>query len=33
MTREVQDKIKKEIEVNENHIDNFPLETETGTKK
>lgn len=33
MTREEQDRIKKEIEVNENHINNFPLETETGTKK
>lgn len=33
MTKELQDTIKKEIEVNENHIDNFPLETETGTKK
>lgn len=33
MTNELQEKIKKEIEVNENHINNFPLETETGTKK
>lgn len=33
MTIDLQDKIKKEIEVNENHINNFPLETETGTKK
>lgn len=33
MTKELQEKIKKEIEVNENHIDKFPLETETGTKK
>lgn len=33
MTREEQDRIKKEIEINESHIDNFPLETETGTKK
>lgn len=33
MTNELQEQIKKEIEVNENHINNFPLETETGTKK
>lgn len=33
MTNELQEKIKKEIEINENHINNFPLETETGTKK
>lgn len=33
MTNELQEKIKKEIEVNENHINTFPLETETGTKK
>ena len=32
MTNELQEQIKKEIEVNENHINNFPLETETGTK-
>ena len=31
MTNELQEQIKKEIEVNENHINNFPLETETGT--
>ena len=33
MTNELQEKIKKEIEINENHINNFHLETETGTKK
>ena len=33
MTPEQQAKIKKEIEINENHINSFPLETETGTKK
>ena len=33
MTNELQEQIKKEIEINENHINNFPLETETGTKK
>ena len=33
MTSDLQDRIKKEIEINENHINNFPLETETGTKK
>lgn len=33
MTNELQEQIKKEIEVNENHINSFPLETETGTKK
>ena len=33
MTNELQENIKKEIEVNENHINTFPLETETGTKK
>lgn len=33
MIVDLQDKIKKEIEINENHINNFPLETETGTKK
>ena len=33
MTKGLQDTIKKEIEVNENHIDNFPLEVKTGTKK
>lgn len=33
MTRDLQEQIKKEIEINENHLDNFPLETEKGTKK
>lgn len=33
MTQEQQVKIKKQIEINENHINNFPLETTTGTKK
>lgn len=33
MTNEIQAKIKEEITINENHINNFPLETETGTKK
>ena len=33
MTTDLQEQIKKEIEINENHIENFPLETETGTKK
>lgn len=33
MNKEQQEKILQEIEVNENHINNFPLETETGTKK
>lgn len=33
MTKELQEQIKKEIEINENHISNFPLETNTGTKK
>lgn len=33
MTNELQEKIKKEIEINENHINTFTLETETGTKK
>lgn len=29
----IKEKIQEEIKVNENHIDNFPLETQTGTKK
>lgn len=33
MNKELQERIKKEIEINENHINNFPLETNTGTKK
>lgn len=33
MTQEQQVKIKEQIEINENHINNFPLETTTGTKK
>lgn len=33
MTTDLQAQIKKEIEINENHIENYPLETETGTKK
>lgn len=33
MTNELYEKIKKEIEVNENHINNFQLEAENGTKK
>lgn len=33
MTKEIQEKIKKEIEINENHINNFSLEIENGTKK
>ena len=33
MTTDLQEQIKKEIEIKENHIENFPLETETGTKK
>ncbi len=33
MNKEQLEQIRKEIETNQNHIDNFPLETETGTKK
>lgn len=33
MNKDQQEKILQEIEVNENHIANYPLETETGTKK
>ena len=33
MITQQQIKIKQEIEINENHINNFQLETTTGTKK
>ena len=33
MNSELQEKIRKEIETNVNHIDNFPLETNDGTKR
>ncbi len=33
MTNELYEKIKREIEVNENHINNFQLESQIGTKK